>query len=284
VKDLYALMQPLITRPAYEYNRVSESGLPSGGPSSKGLPLDDSIPGSATFAKPEDETRDFDQSKDEPIYRTDYADDQLTDRSRIDVIDDNADRHDGIGYPGKGEWDQRSPKTHYPYRRGLPSTKSASAELVVGLWKLINSPSLYLVPTEIIKVALQIDSIIDGLNPKFVERALQCSVSLKRADIRNLRWIFSVDCGNGPKVVKIKAFRKGNITKLPKMDLDIKCSCPAWRWLGPEYHAKTEDYIDGKPIGTASVPVIKDPTGINRVCKHVASVLSYIRNWEVPKK
>jgi hypothetical protein len=280
------LTQPLITRPAYGVSNClcAESGLPSGGPSSKGLPLEDSIPGSATFAKPEDDVRDFDRNTDTPIYQKDDADDQLKDRDRIDVRDDNADKHDGIGYPGKGQWDQRSPKTKWPYRDDIPNTKWASSEFVLGLWELEQAPILRLAGESTVKVALRMSPIVEGLNPKFVERATHCAVDVKRVDIKNLRWIFSVDCGNGPKVVKIKAFRKGNITKLPKMDLDIKCSCPAWRWLGPEYHAKTEEYIDGKPRGTASVPVIRDPTGINRVCKHVSAVLSHIQKWEIPKK
>jgi hypothetical protein len=107
---------------------------------------------------------------------------------------------------------------------------------------------------------------------------------LKRADIANLRWIFSVDCGNGPKVVKLSAIRKGNITKFSKLELELSCSCPAWRWLGPEFHAKGEDFLLGKPIGTASTPDIRDPERDNRVCKHVAAALSVARGWEIPKQ
>jgi hypothetical protein len=52
--------------------------------------------------------------------------------------------------------------------------------------------------------------------------------------------------------------------------------------LGPEHHAKSEGYLDGRPKGTASSPDIKDPERQNRVCKHVAAVLSFIRGWDVP--
>ena len=114
------------------------------------------------------------------------------------------------------------------------------------------------------------------------ERGAQCSVDLKRADNANLRWIFAVDCGNGAKVVKIHAEASKRVVQVPKMDLHITCSCPAWRWLGPEHHAKREDYIEGQPRGTASVPVIRDPENINRVCKHAAAVLTTIRKWQIP--
>jgi hypothetical protein len=282
-----SLTQPLISRPAYgEVSTVAESKLPGGGPSDKGLPVDSGIPGSATYAKPEDDVREFDHAKDEPIYRTDNADDLLTKRDRIDTREDNADKHDGFGYWDKGEPEQRSPKTKYPYRDGIPNAHSASAEFVVGLWRLATAHALTVAPDVQLKVASRPEEVLAGLNPKFSERAKKCSVATKRADIKNLRWIFSVDCGNGSKVVKLKGFRdrSPNITKLSKMDLDLACSCQAWRWLGPEHHAKREDYLDGKPRGTASVPVIRDPRGVNRVCKHVAAVMSHTKKWDIAKK
>ena len=267
-----SLSQPLVSRPAYGRGQgtVAESGLPEGGPADRGLPLDPSIPGSKTFVKPLDDTRDFDRSEDEkgndePIYRQDYADDLLKDRSRIDVREDNADKHDGIGQMGKGKPDPRDQsKTKYPYRDDKPNEKNAaSVQFVVEAWRLRQAHTLRIPANN--RVATVPSEILEGLNPKFRERAARCTVGVKRVDTANLRWIFSVDCGNGPKVVKMKSFRPGTVTQVAKMDMDLKCSCPAWRWLGPEYHAKTEEYIDGKPRGTASVPVIRDPTGINRV-------------------
>lgn len=281
-----ATTQPLVSRPAYGagHGTVAESGLPGGGPSNKGLPLDSGIPGSATFNKPSgEEARDFDNGKDESIYRTDNADDLLTDRDRIDTREDNAKKENGISYMPTSEWDS-STKSKYPYRDGIPNTHSASAEFVVGMWRLGSAHTLRLNPTRT-KIAAQPDEVLAGLNPTFAERAQGCSVGTKRADIKNLRWIFSVDCGNGPKVVKIKALRErsANITKFSKLDVDLSCSCPAWRWLGPEHHAEREEYLLGDPRGTASVPVIRDPTGVNRVCKHVAAVLGHTSAWELPK-
>jgi hypothetical protein len=169
---------------------------------------------------------------------------------------------------------------------GPSNVHGASAEFVVGLWRLASAHALRVAPEALLKVASRPEEILAGLNPKFSERARQCSVSLKRADVKNLRWIFSVDHGNGPKVVKVKAFRERspNITKLSKMDLDLSCSCQAWRFLGPEHHAKTEDYLDGKPRGTASVPVIRDQEMHNFVCKHVAAVLLHTKSWDIAKK
>lgn len=287
------LRQPLVTRPAYGEgraalpkgdDRLAESGLPEGGPASKGLPLDNSIPGSSTHDKDEKHVREFDKPDDESPYRIDNADDLLTHRERgPEFREDNANKHDGIGAWGKGEWDSSS-KTKYPYRDGVPNTVNASAEFVLARWEAEQAPVRRIEAAKRTKIAVRLDAIVSGLNPKFVARSKRCAVSLKRSDSRNLRWILAVDCGNGPKAVKVKGYRDSRVTKLSKMDLDLTCSCPAWRWLGPEHHSKREDYLDGKPRGTASVPVIRDPEGINRVCKHVAAVLSHVRDWNITKK
>lgn len=270
--------QPLMLRPGSQ-GPVAESGLPSGGPSDKGLPLSPDIPGTSTFNKKVDDIRNFDKAEDEPIYRTDNADDQLTDRSRIDTREDNADKHNGIGYLGRGEWDSSS-KTKYPYRDGIPNHHNASAEFVAGRWLLRFTHTLR-IPSGL-RIATRPEQILTGLNPKFQDRATRCSVTLKRVDVPNMRWLFSVDGGNGAKVVRLRATRKQNVTRLSKMDVEFTCSCPGWRWLGPEHHAKREVYLDGSPRGTASVPVIRDPEGINRVCKHVAAVLLFTQGWEIP--
>lgn len=254
--------------------------LPTGGPLNRGLPVDSGIPGYKTFSKPVDDIRTPDP-KDEPIERVDQADQLLKDRDRVDTNETNADKGPP-SYTDTGPWDS-SPKTPYPYRDDKPNTHNASAEFVAGLW-LVQSSQEMVLPAGC-KVAATLSDIESRLNPKVRSRARECRSTLKRADIKNLRWIFSVDCGNGPKVVKLKGTRVGNVTKFTKLDLHVACSCPAWRWQGPEYHAKQRDYQDPNTTlqGTASVPNIRDPKRVNKVCKHVASVLSLTRSWNVPR-
>ena len=270
---------PYSSRPLEGQGVRAQSGLPDGGkPSGRGLSLDDKIPGTSTFNKEdENHTRDFDKPDDKSMYEVEGPDDQLT--KYKDVNDDNADKHNSVGYFGLGPADERNPKTKYPYRDGIPNEKSAA--YVVEAWKASQAPLIRFYPGQ--KAALRMGPIMQGLNPKYLQRAKSCSVGVSRFSKKSLRWIFSVDCGNGAKVVKLKATRRGNITQFSKMDLDIQCSCPAWRWQGPEHWSQSEEYLDGKPRGTATVPVIRDPSGINRVCKHVAAVLSHVKKWEVPK-
>lgn len=272
---------PLVSRPPYGGVRA-ESGLPSGPPAGKGLSLDDETTGQRTFAKPEDDngTSQTEQPrKDESIYRVDGPRNIPKEPGGVDVVDQSDAQP---GFVGLGKPD-KSPKTKYPYRDEVPNAHNASAAFVAGLWVLDSATDMMLPGGG--RVAATLDTMTQGLNPEIAQRAKMCSVNLKRADIPNLRWIFSVDCGNGAKVVRMKAVRAGKFQQLRKLDLFLACSCPAWQWQGPEYHSTTKDYQDPNTalLGTASTPDVRDPRRINKVCKHVAAVLSFTENWEIPK-
>lgn len=276
------MIQPLVSRPPYGNGKGSRmpkavAELPQGAPADRGLALDSDIPGTRTFVKPVNDLREQDP-KDESIYRVEGPDDLGKEQSRPDEIDHSRAEP---SYNGLGEADNS--KTKYPYRDGYPNTHNASATFVAQLWLLNKAPTRIWSGQKVV-VATTRDDILSGLDAKFKQRSLMCSATLKRADIKNLRWVFSVDCGHGPKAVKLKAIRTGNIVQFGKLDLELSCSCPAWRWLGPEYHAKSESFMLGSPIGTASTPDIRDPERDNRVCKHVAAALSVTQNWQVPKK
>lgn len=245
----------------------------------RGVSLSPDIPGTSTFAKPSDEPSRSPDTKDESIYRIDNPDDLGKSQSRGDEIDHSEARP---SYNGLGESD--TSKTKYPYRDNVPSAHNASdtAAEVAQLWLLRTAHEALIPIAALDKVAAKMFEIEKGLNPLVMDRSKGCTVTLKRADPSNMRWIFAVNAGNGVKMVRLKATRKGNVVALAKMDVVFSCSCPAWQWLGPEFHAKSETYLDGNPRGTASTPNIKDPTRINRVCKHVAAVLGTVRKWEVP--
>lgn len=279
------MIQPLVLRPPYAAGGtpVAESGLPGTGPSDRGVSLDSDIPGSATFAKPSEEDARQPDVEDTSMYKVDDADDLLKDQGKGDEID-HSEAKPTYNRPGP-RTDKDFNQTPYPYRDKIPNRHNASViEDVVQLYLLRTAHEVRVPLDSQLRVATKISEIEEGLNPKVLTKARTCSVGVKRVDVTNLRWIFTVDCGNGPKMVRLKAARKGNITALAKMDVSFSCSCKAWRWLGSEYHAKQDRYLDGKPTGTASTPDIKDPTRVNRVCKHVAAVIGHARKWSIPTR
>lgn len=156
--------------------------------------------------------------------------------------------------------------------------------VVLGLWLLRNAREA-LVDLSGSRVAATLSDVMTGLSPAVLRRSRKCKVTVKRVDMPNLRWIFSVDSGNGPKLVRMRMRRpKANVSDVSKMQVWFACSCPAWQWLGPEYHAKQHDYQDRKPVGTATPPDIKDPERVNKVCKHVAAVVAVVGKWRLDRR
>lgn len=259
---------------------LSESKLPGTDPAPKGVTLDTELPGQSTFAKPPGESPRDPKIEDTSMYRRDNADDLLKNQTLPDSRDHQYARPT---YRRPGPHVDDDSITKYPNRDEIPNRHNAAlVENVVQLWLLRTAHEVPVSLEGRNKVAVRLSEIARGLNPKVTQRARSCTATLKRADVRNLRWIFSVDCGNGSKMVRLKASRKRGVVALAKMDVSMSCSCKAWRWLGSEHHAQREKYLDGKPVGTASDPIIKDPDKVNRVCKHVASVIDQVRKWTVP--
>ncbi len=74
--------------------------------------------------------------------------------------------------------------------------------------------------------------------------------------------------------VWLKAIRKGNVKAIAKMQVMVSCSCNFFRWSGPEHWAKQNGFLYGRPFGTASKPVVRDPSGKHWVCKHLYAILN----------
>jgi hypothetical protein len=250
------------------------------------MSLDKDIPGSAIYNKPEGDIREFDKGEPGSIYRVDGPDNREKPQDKPDKDERHHENFKPTQAPPWGRPPGDPTVTDYPYRddRKHKHYAAEQAEFVLGLYQLgFAREATVRLGGGMVRTAARMDDLLSGLNPKVEERGAHCSVQVKRVDANNLRWIFAVNCGNGAKVVRLKGRREGNIVKLSKMDLNVSCSCPGWQWLGPEFHSKGEEYLDGKPRGTASTPDIRDPQRHNRVCKHVSAVLSHVRGWEVPK-
>ena len=130
------------------------------------------------------------------------------------------------------------------------------------------------------RVAAKISEIMTGINPKVTSGARSVTPKLKRADPDNAMWTYVVPGSKGETyTVRVKGLPKGNVRNVSKMDVRVSCTCPFFRYQGPEHWAKVGDYLYGKPAGTAAKPNQKDPDGGNRVCKHVAAVFDRAGNF-----
>ena len=135
------------------------------------------------------------------------------------------------------------------------------------------------------KKAVLLKEIQRSCGPGVHTRSEGIKIKLKRVDARNSIWLFDAQGSNGPYRVRIKAKPKGNIKDPNKTHILVSCSCPFWRWQGPEHWAQNKGYLYGRPRGTASKPDIKDPTGEHGACKHMLAVLRQISTYrEVPRR
>ena len=82
--------------------------------------------------------------------------------------------------------------------------------------------------------------------------------------------------------VRVKPAPKTPSQKIiAKMPVLVSCTCPFFRWQGPEHWAKTQGYLYGKPEGSATKPSKKDPSGKHWACKHVLAVLSLVKKQRI---
>jgi hypothetical protein len=135
------------------------------------------------------------------------------------------------------------------------------------------------------RTAANLHDIMERTGEDIIDRSRGLSAKLMRVDPKNAVWLFNVPGSKGDYRVRVKANRKGNLRDMHKVDVKVSCSCPFWQWQGPEHHAKVGDYLYGKPVGTASRPDVKDPSGKHGACKHVIAVLNLIstNNWRAPR-
>ena len=141
-------------------------------------------------------------------------------------------------------------------------------------------------PTHNDRTALLWGDIVAGLSPKVVDAAKECTVTLKRALPKHFRWTFEVRSAGSDEthVVHMRGVpRHGEVT-VHKMDLKLGCSCEFWKWQGPDYHAHTNGYLDRDQRSDGSTPTVRDPSGINRVCKHVYAASQYFLKYRTQRK
>ena len=132
------------------------------------------------------------------------------------------------------------------------------------------------------KVAVRMSEILGGTSPKILGKAGTVELRPKMSRPKQGLWTFVASGSKGEEyTVRLKALRKGRTLDVQKLDLQVSCSCPFWQWQGPEHWGKTQGYLYGKPRGTAARPGVKDPSGANWVCKHVAAALELAKKYDL---
>lgn len=128
--------------------------------------------------------------------------------------------------------------------------------------------------------AAVISEILSNCGPGVTSRATGMKLKRKRLSPSGMTtWAVTSPSGS-TYTVKIKPIRKDKrFKKFERIPVRVSCSCPFWRWQGPEHWGKVNDYLYGKPRGTASFPIIRDPTEQHWACKHIIPVLRMVNKY-----
>lgn len=131
------------------------------------------------------------------------------------------------------------------------------------------------------KTAVQIASIEQRCGKTLHNRAKEINFKKFRVDQKNNMWLFNVTGSSGGSYrVRVKINPKTAVLRdVSKMDVQVSCSCDFWRWQGPEYWARKEGYLYGRPRGAATQPAVRDPNHWNGACKHVLAVFTKVKNY-----
>ncbi len=117
----------------------------------------------------------------------------------------------------------------------------------------------------IIKMALTPEYVETKAPKKIQDNAEKCTVKLMNYDNPSGVFTFSVVGNTDPRSVQAALVKDKHIA--------LSCDCPFWRFNGPEYHAKVNNYLIGEPQGLATEPKVRDPDKKYWLCKHTYAVL-----------
>ena len=109
------------------------------------------------------------------------------------------------------------------------------------------------------------------------DRSHSRPAKLSKVDRTNGIWNYQVPGKNATYLVRVK-LSDPNVKHFDESDILITCNCPFFRWQGPEHWAKLDKYLYQNPVGTASKPVVRDPEGVKKICKHCVSALALAKN------
>lgn len=132
------------------------------------------------------------------------------------------------------------------------------------------------------KTAALIPEIFQNCSPDLVEKSKGVQYTRKSLSPNGMStWIAPGSKGE-TYTIRVKPIpRNKSVKAIIKMPVQVSCTCPFFRWQGPEHWAKSNDYLYGKPEGSATKPSKKDPAGNHWACKHVLAVLDLVKKHKI---
>lgn len=132
-----------------------------------------------------------------------------------------------------------------------------------------------------VKTADTIAQILTRTAPKVKQRAAERPARITGHDRTKGLWFFQ----SGKHIQRMRVVPKAGskASNVTQMDVLVSCSCPFWRWQGPEHWSKKHRYLydRNRTKGTATYPEIRDPKFRHGVCKHIVAVFNLVRSQKL---
>jgi hypothetical protein len=127
------------------------------------------------------------------------------------------------------------------------------------------------------KTAVTISDLMRATSVFSRQRAPRTNVKLVKDDPKSLRYVYLVrgyeewSDGKGHQVI-IQLAKSNKTNSLNALDVKVSCSCPFWKYRGPDFNSNKNNYLEGKPYSNLKFPSVTDPAQENLICKHVYAV------------
>ena len=169
-------------------------------------------------------------------------------------------------------WTQQSPPLVNPYKR-YDVSRPYDLKKLVSFYRLENDP-LKITYSFNDRSAASMEDLIRATSDFSTRNAPHSNARLIKSDPKNAMWTYRVVSfmkNSDPRghIVTVTLVKDPKQRDLRKLEIQLGCSCPFWKWWGPDYNAKNEDYLKGKPRSDGSAPEKRDPERRNKICKHV---------------
>jgi len=187
-------------------------------------------------------------------------------------------KNDGVSYPSApGDFENDYAKNNF-YRKFSDVDRT-----LLAVYRTYSNPVI--LTHRGFKTAALWKDIVTNLNQSVIKSSKDCEVHLKRSDLKNSRWTFTVKSSKSDDThtVHLKVSPKKGSVRVQSLDLKLGCSCDFWKWQGPDHHAQKQGYLDRVPRSDGSTPDVRDPKGHNRVCKHVYAASELFLKYSMPK-
>ena len=173
----------------------------------------------------------------------------------------------------------------------LVKKTNESIKNVIAFYRLENSPSVYYYdyPDHNNRSAKSLADLMRDTSRFSIKRAPNTRVKQLRFDPVGRRYVFKVNGfetwsdSRGHQVV-VELGRDPKVKDIRALEVKVSCSCPFWKYYGPDYNSHSEKYLEGDPYSNLKFPSERDPNRKNKLCKHVFAVGEQIREYVVKQK